>query len=76
MIEKPIEEIKEKLIGATITDIEVLDSGKACIFVKGTDNREYAIDCTGNKAVVTSFSTEHERLELLEEKLELLGKQL
>lgn len=69
-------EKRRSLLGSKVIDIEILDNGKACIFVEDEEGRSHAIDCTGEQVVINSFSTEKERVEILEEKLSLLAEKL
>lgn len=59
---KPVDDVRNDLIGAEITDIE--QDGRA-IYLKGIDGRDYAIDTTGEKCVVHAFNTVDEDIEFL-----------
>lgn len=63
---KPIDEVREELIGAEITDIET--KGNA-IHLRDKNGREYTIDTTagveGKGVVVHSYLTEKEEIELI-----------
>lgn len=69
-------EIVKELLGLKVTDIEILDSGKVCVFLENSEGRPYVIDSTGEKSVVTKFLTKNERFERLVEKLELMAEKL
>lgn len=70
------EEKRRSLIGSKVTDIEIHDNGKACIYVEDGKGCTHAIDCTGEEAFINSLPTEQERLIAIEEKLMLIAEKL
>jgi hypothetical protein len=70
------EEKRRSLIGSKVTDIEIHDNGKVCIYVEDDKGCTRAIDCTGEEAVVHTLPTEQERLIAVEEKLTLIAEKL
>lgn len=66
---KPIDEVREEIIGLKVIDIE--EKGRA-IFLEGENGREYVLDTTGEEVVAHKFLNEKERLSNLEEMLSAL----
>lgn len=69
-------EIIEELLGLKLTDIETLDNGKVCLYFENDSGRNYVIDCTGEEATAIKGTTQQERFDGLQEKLELLAEKL
>ncbi|KXG78252.1 hypothetical protein [Thermotalea metallivorans] len=70
---RSINEAREDLIGTQVVDIE--NNGSA-IHLQDSNGREYTIDTTGEIPVVHAFSTEKERLEFLEDAIQVLIEKL
>lgn len=67
---KSIDEVREDVIGLEVIDVE--EKGQL-MYLKDKEGRVYAIDFTGKDgAVVTAYSTDSERLEELQMKLDAL----
>lgn len=71
---KPIDQVREDLIGTRITDIE--PDGRI-IYTQNEEGRTFAIDTTGKDgAVVNALTTETERLDDLIMKVDALVEKL
>lgn len=67
---KKIDEVRNDVIGLEVIDVE--EKGQV-MYLKNKEGRIYAIDFTGKDgAVVTAYSTDSERLEELQMKLDAL----
>jgi hypothetical protein len=58
---KPIEDASNDVIGGKITDIQILNDGKVCLFIENK-GRHYVLDCTGKHATVNSYLTLEEEV--------------
>jgi hypothetical protein len=70
---KPIDEVRDILIGCKVIDIE--EGGKA-IYLENDNKEGFCIDTTGEEIVASAFSTDQERIELMEEILSALLEKL
>lgn len=70
---RPIDGVRDDLIGAEVTDIE--QDGRA-IYFKGVDGRNYVIDTTGEGCVVHAFNTAEEDIEVLYSVIRVLTDKL
>jgi hypothetical protein len=70
---KPIDEVRDILIGCKVIDIE--EGGKA-IYLENDNKEGFCIDTTGEEIVASAFSTDQERIELLENLLMVLLEKL